>query len=247
MPLGRQKRSGVIVGNLKESSSREILSEMPFLQSRYEEERAGIGSRDSDFLNLNRLSLQQELLNRAKEAHLKNSREKIEAHQIALIRKFARNLALLQGTLSPDFYQFLTACRGMVNDNFAYEVWEIGSHYPFQEAASQLPEIEVTAEDLRLNQKQIRFYRRFRTFRRRLVPVPLKKRPSPAEKEEYKKQWTGRVYLLLSPGRHPGGRTWGIMSRKRSGEFCPRNRSGWSRLPLPCWTAWISGKPCGRS
>jgi hypothetical protein len=199
LPLGRQKRSGVIVGYLKESSSREILSEMPFLQRRYEEERACAGSIDSHFLNLNRLSIQEDLLNEAKEEHQKNSREKVESHQLSLIRKFARNLALLQGGLSPDFYQLLMASRGMVNDNFAYEVWDLASRYPFQEAVSLLPEIEVTAEDLRLNQKQIRFYRRFRTFRRRLVPVPLKKRPSPKEKEEYKKDWEGRHICSYPP------------------------------------------------
>lgn len=199
LPLGRQKRSGVIVGYLKESSSREILSEMPFLQRRYEEERACSGSPDSHFLNLDRLSVQEDLLNGAKEAHQKNSREKIETHQLSLIRKFARNLALIQGDLSPDFYQLLMASRGMVNDNFAYEVWDLASRYPFQEAAPSLPEIEVTAEDLRLNQKQIRFYRRFRTFRRRLVPVPLKKRPSPTEKEEYKKHWDGRYICSYPP------------------------------------------------
>ena len=101
LPLGRQKRSGVIVGYLKESSSREILSEMPFLQRRYEEERACAGSPDSHFLNLDRLSVQEDLLNGAKEAHQKNSREKIETHQLSLIRKFARNLALIQGEFIP--------------------------------------------------------------------------------------------------------------------------------------------------
>jgi hypothetical protein len=199
LPLGRRRRPGVLVGYLKESSSREILSEMPFLQGRYEKERACAGSYDSHFLNMNRLSVQEELLQRAKEAHLKNSREKVESHQLGLIRKFARNLALLQGGLSPDFYQLLMASRGMVNDNFGYEVWDLGSHYPFQDATSPLPEIEVTAEDLRLNQKKIRFYRRFRAFRRRLVPVPLKKRPSVAEKEEYKKHWKGRYICSYPP------------------------------------------------
>jgi len=199
LPLGREKRSGVLVGFLKESSSREILSEMPFLQKRYEEERAGSDSSDSVFLKLDRLAVQEELLDRAREAHLKNSREKVEAYSLNLIKKFARNLALLQGALFPDFYQLLIAARGMVNDNFAYEVWDIGSTYPFQEASPQLPEIEVTAEDLRLNQKRIRFYRRFRTFRRRLVPVPFKKRPSPAEKEEYKKQWAGQYICSYPP------------------------------------------------
>ncbi|MFH0788513.1 MAG: hypothetical protein V2B13_12990 [Pseudomonadota bacterium] len=199
LPLGRQKRSGVIVGYLKESSSREILSETPFLQGKYETERAPGGSLGSELLNLDRLTIQGELLTLAGEQHHKNSREGIEAFQIALIQKFARNMAFLQGALIPDFYQLLVAGRGMVNDNFAYEVWEIGSQYPFQEAAPNLPEIEVTAEDLRLNQKRIRFYRRFRTFRRRLVPVPLRKRPSQAEKEAFKKQWTGHYVCSYPP------------------------------------------------
>jgi hypothetical protein len=199
LPLGRQKRSGVIVGYLKESSSREILSEMPFLQARYEEERGRDFSQGSHFKELNRLSVQEDLLKKAKIEHLKNSREKVETHQLSLIEKFARNLALLQGGLSPDFYQLLMASRGMVNDNFAYEVWDLGSRYPFQEAVPQLPEIEVTAEDLRLNQKRIRFYRRFRTFRRRLVPVPLQKRPSSAEKEEFKRHWDGRYICSYPP------------------------------------------------
>lgn len=199
LPLGRQKRSGVVIGYLKESSSREILSEMPFLQGRYEEERACSGSLDSYFLNLTRPAIQEDLLTRAKDQQAKNSRETIQAHQMALIRKFARNLTLLQGGLFADFYQLLMACRGMVNDNFAYEAWEIGSHYPFQEADPELPEVEVTAEDLHLNQKRIHFYRRFRTFRRRLVPVPLKKRPSSTEKEEYKRKWTGDTICSYPP------------------------------------------------
>jgi hypothetical protein len=199
LPLGRQKRSGVIVGYLEESSSRQILSEMPFLQARYEEERGSGGFQGAHFIGLNRSSVQEDLLKKAQSEHLKNSREKVETHQLGLIRKFARNLALLQGGLSPDFYQLLIASRGMINDNFAYEVWDLGSRYPFQETATPLPEIEVTAEDLRLNKKQIRFYRRFRTFRRRLVPVPLKKRASPAEKEEYKRHWDGRYICSFPP------------------------------------------------
>ena len=199
---------------------------MPFLQGRYEEERACAGSYDSHFLNMSRLSVQEELLKRAREAHLKNSREKVETHQLGLIRKFARNLALLQGGLSPDFYQLLMASRGMVNDNFGYEVWDLGSHYPFQEATPPLPEIEVTAEDLRLNQKQIRFYRRFRTFRRRLVPVPLKKRPSDGGKGGIQKALERTVYLLLSPGRYSSGRVGRLCQEKGPGCFVPGTGPG---------------------
>ncbi len=198
LPFGRQKRAGVVVGFLKESSSREILSEMPYLQQRYEEER-DLCLVEGKTFRLDRLEVQEELLQQAREQHFKNSREKLEAFQIALITKFAGNLALIQGGLAPDFYQLMLAARGGVNDNFAYEVWDIGSRYPFQEKDSRLPEIEVSGEDLKINQKKVRFYRHFRTFRRRLVPVPGKRRPSPAEKEEFKKHWSGRHICSFPP------------------------------------------------
>jgi hypothetical protein len=198
LPLGRRKRAGVQVGHLKASSLREILEEMPFIQKRYEEERGKKDRNGSPLLELDRLALHRELLVLAGEEHYKNSREKVEAHQLDLIQRFARNLALLQGALTPDFYQLLLASRGMVNDNYAYEVWEIGSAYPYQEGPVDLPEIEVRAEDLFLQQKRIRFYRRFRTFRRRLVPLPGWRRPTPEEKEAYKRRWRGR-YLCSYP------------------------------------------------
>jgi hypothetical protein len=198
LPLGRQKRSGVVVGYLKESSSREIMSEMPFLQRRYEEERTRSRAEEVP-LSLERPEIQEELLQQAREHYIKNNREKLEAFQIALVKKFAGNLALVQGGLVPDFYQLLLAARGGVNDNYAYEVWDIGSRYPFQEKDSRLPEIEVTGEDLKINQKRIRFYRHFHTLRRRLVPVLGKRRPSPAEKEKFKEQWSGRHICSYPP------------------------------------------------
>jgi hypothetical protein len=201
IPLGRTKRSGVLLGNLNEGSSREILSEMPFLQRRYEEERTSARATGdpADFLNLDRLRLRDEHLAEAQRRHLKNSREQISEPALAVLKKFARNYALIQGALTPDFYQLLVASRGAVDDDFAYEVWETGSHYPFQESPSQLPEVEVTAQDLRINQKKIQFYRRFRSFRPRLVPLPGKKRPSPAEQEEFKKRWRGEYICSFPP------------------------------------------------
>lgn len=199
LPLGRRKRNGVQVGHLKESSSREILSEMPFIQRRYEEERGKKDPSGERLFGLDRLTLHRELLLRAAEEHYKNSREKVETHRIDLIQRFARNLSLIQGFLTPDGYQLLLASRGMVNDNYAYEVWEIGFAYPFQETPGDLPEVEVRAEDLFRQRKQIRFYRRFRTFRRRLVPIPGWRRSTPEEKEAYKRRWSGHYICSYPP------------------------------------------------
>ncbi|MBI5585453.1 MAG: hypothetical protein HY892_16715 [Deltaproteobacteria bacterium] len=201
LPFGRRQRAGVLLGRLQESSSREILSEMPFLQRRYEEERSRARENRNwaAFWNLNRLAIRDELLEEAVRRQQQNSREQVQEPALAVLKKFARNYAFIQGTLTPDFYQLLVAARGAVNDNFAYEVWDLGSHYPYQETTGPLPEIEVTARDLRINQKKIQFYRRFRSFRRRLVPVPAKRRTTPAEREEFKKRWRGDYICSYPP------------------------------------------------
>ena len=104
-PLGRQTRSGVVLGNLNEDSSREILSEMPFLQGRYEEERTrarATGDPD-DFWNLDRLRLRDELLSEAQRQHYKNSREKIDGAGPGRVKKIRPQLCLYPGGLDPGF------------------------------------------------------------------------------------------------------------------------------------------------
>ena len=41
--------------------------------------------------------------------------------------KFARNYALVKGGLMPDLYQLLSAAKGCVEHNYAYEVWELAT------------------------------------------------------------------------------------------------------------------------
>jgi len=172
IPLGRVHREKVKVAHLAEPSSREILSETPFLIAAYEKAR----QKEEGAMSLDRTESQEELLWEARKAHKKNSRETVTSHEIKILKQFARNYALLTGQLTPDFYQLLIASRGAVNDNFAYEVWEIGSTYPWQEAEPELPVLRLRGEDLFLDEKRIRFFRRLLTQRTRLVPVPVKKR-----------------------------------------------------------------------
>ena len=56
-----------------------------------------------------------------------------------MLHKFARNYALISGGLVPSFYQLIVAARGAVDDNFAYEVWDRGSDYPWQSEEPGIP------------------------------------------------------------------------------------------------------------
>lgn len=190
--IGRRHREGVDLAHLHRESSREILLEMPYLVARYEERR-----KKGD--EVDRMAVNQELIALARENHLKNSKEEISPSQFRVLYKFARNYALLSGGLVPSFYQIIVAARGAVNDNFAYEVWDSGSDYPWQSENPGIPVLRLSGEDLFLDEKRIRFHRRLKFFRRRLVPVPGKRKPREKVKGEWKKTFKGDFICSYPP------------------------------------------------
>ncbi|MCF8062939.1 MAG: hypothetical protein K9M82_10520 [Deltaproteobacteria bacterium] len=187
-PIGKRKREGVGLAHLHEESSREVMTEMPFLAGRYEAGRTSVSGQG---LDLDRLELHQDLIRTARDRYWKNSKERLSRNQVRVLNRFARNYALVTGGLAPDFYQLVVAARGAADDNFAYEVWEKGSEYPWQTEAPGIPVLRLRGEDPLLDQRRIRFHRRLKTFRRRLVPVPGRRKGSKREREEWKRDFQG--------------------------------------------------------
>jgi hypothetical protein len=171
--IGRRHREGAGLAHLHPDSIREVMTEMPFLAERYERFRSEGAGKEVD---LDRLRVQNDLVALARQNHRKNSKEELSRSQVRVLHKFARNYALITGGLVPSFYQLVVAARGAADDNFAYELWDKGSEYPWQTESSELPVIRLSGEDLFLDQKRIKFHRRLKAFRRRLVPVPVKKK-----------------------------------------------------------------------
>jgi hypothetical protein len=169
--IGRRHREGAGLAHLHEESSREVLEEMPFLIAGYERFRAEGGREDLD-----RMRIHNQLIEAARRSHWKNSKEELTHSQVKVLHKFARNYAFVTGALVPNFYQLVVAGRGAADDNFSYELWDKGSEYPWQTEKPELPVIRLSGEELFLDQKRIRFHRRLKTFRRRLVSVPVKKK-----------------------------------------------------------------------
>ncbi|MBW1997997.1 MAG: hypothetical protein JRJ29_08555, partial [Deltaproteobacteria bacterium] len=181
--IGRRSREGVGLAHLHRESSMEVMTEMPFLAARYEQYR---NTAPENPQYLDRIRVNRDLIALARENHYKNSREELSRSQVKVLNKYARNYALVTGNLVPSFYQLIIAARGAVDDNFAYELWEKGSDYPWQTEDPGLPILRLKGEDLFLDQKRIRFHRRLKTFRRRLVPVPVKKKPRERTPGEWK-------------------------------------------------------------
>jgi hypothetical protein len=191
--MGRRRREGVGLAHLHRDSSREIISETPFLAAAYERARSEGRAEDLD-----RLQINSQLIGIARKNHWKNNKEELSRTQIRILNRFARNYALLTGRLVPNFYQLIVASRGAADDNFSYEVWEKGSEYPWQTDEPGLPVLRLTGEDLFLDQKRIRFHRQLKTMRRRLVPVPIRRRKRERYPDQWRKEFKG-LYICSYP------------------------------------------------
>ncbi|MBW1801136.1 MAG: hypothetical protein JRJ85_10465 [Deltaproteobacteria bacterium] len=192
--IGRRHRQDVGLAHLHEDSSREITTEMPFLAARYERFRSKGYSASID-----RLKVNHDLINVSRESHWKKNKEELSQNEIRVLNKFARNYALITAALVPNFYQLIVASRGAVDDNFAYEVWEKGSSYPWQTDNPGIPVLRLRGEDLFLDHKRIKFHRRLKSFRRRLIPVPVKKKRREKIPGEWKKNFTGQYICSYPP------------------------------------------------
>jgi hypothetical protein len=193
--IGRRHREGAGLAHLHPESSREVMTEMPFLAAKYERRRSeGEGLEEG----MDRLKIQNEVVGMALQNHWKNSKEELTRSQVRILHKFARNYALITGALVPTFYQLIVAARGAGDDNFAYELWDKGSEYPWQAETSELPVMRLSGEDLFLDQKRIKFHRRLKTMRRRLVPVPVKKKIREKVPGEWQRSFD-RFYICSYP------------------------------------------------
>jgi len=116
------------------------------------------------------------LLRCAADRYQARTGEAVRSWQMRVLRQFARNYALVEGRLLPSYYQLLIAARGAVDENFCYEAWELGDHFPWQRASAELPTIPITAEQLMYGTRRIHLRRRIPAAKRRLVPLHKRKR-----------------------------------------------------------------------
>ena len=192
--IGKRSREGVMLAHLHKDSSREIMTEMPFFAALYERFRE-----NPTMPELDRLHAIDQLVEKATKGYVTNSKGEVTVSQLRVFNKFVRNYALVSGYLTPDLYQILIAARGAVDDNFAYEVWDNATEYPWQTETPGLEVLRIRGEDLFIDQKKIKFHRHFKSLRRRLIPIPVKKRQKERFPGEWKKTFKGYSICSYQP------------------------------------------------
>ncbi len=127
---------------------------------------------------LDRLRLQWTLLREAEQALAAVAPdEEVRPWQRENLARFGRNLALGSGNLVPDLYDLLSAARGCVSDNYAWELHRLAVAYPHQTSqARDLPTAEIRAEEMYDGVRRIRLQRRTRRPKRPDWRTLLKRR-----------------------------------------------------------------------
>ncbi len=160
----------------------EITVEYPYLQDQYEKFRRDIPAAGY----MERPRVQLEMLRDAEIEYTKNTGDKIEHWQRRSIARFTRNLASMSSELVAGLFDITVAARSIVDDNFAWEVWQMGNRYSAQKPTSDLLEtVNLSGETVWLNTKKLRLHRRLPRPKQRLMPRGLKQR----KKEKFAGEW----------------------------------------------------------
>lgn len=184
-PMARLRREGVQVVNPHPESLAEITVEYPALQWRYEQFRQQM----ADPHQIDRPRAQWAVFLEAEKAYQTSTGEKVQHWQRRLLARYTRNLALTSQMLTAGLFDLTVSARGVVDDNYAWEVWEAAGRYPPQKTASDLITVQISGEEVWLDTKKIRLRRRLPSAKRRLRPVGLK----PRKKEKVPGEWATQV------------------------------------------------------
>jgi len=158
------KRDIVELCTLTEQSCREVLAEYGWISRQYEELRTEFDEHRAKHQDTthtrfppNRQQLIYHLYKTAATKYKDSTGLDFPGYHFRNIMKFVRNYALIYNQLMPDLYQILTAAKGCVDHNYAYETWELATDYPYRKNVDNLPELDLSIEDVWGHSKIIRF------------------------------------------------------------------------------------------
>ena len=84
---------------------------------------------------------------------------------------------------------FRSAARSIVDENYAWDVWETASRYSHQQTSTDIDTVMISGEEVWLNTKRIRLRRRLPSTKRRLGNLGLK----PRKKEKFPGEWASEL------------------------------------------------------
>ena len=153
--LQHSERKSVELCTLTEKSTLEVMAEFGWISKHYEDSR-----NDPEAFPPDRQKLIYNLYKSAGLKYEESQNLDFPGYHLRNIMKYVRNYALMTDQLMPDLFQILTAAKGCVDHNYAYETWDLATEYPYRKNIDNLPELDLSIQDVWGNSKIIRFHMR---------------------------------------------------------------------------------------
>jgi hypothetical protein len=173
-----------------------VLGEAPYLAAAYEVARAA-GRHPPD-----RVEEAARLVALAREHHHRVEGEELAPNSVRTLFRYARNLAREGGGYVPGLIEWITAARGVADDNFARAMLEVGGAYPFL-APKHLPVRRLTREEVeRLAARGVRLRPTLKRPRPRPASLRLRRRAQEERRGEWSQRWqqgSGRGQCSFPP------------------------------------------------
>src|SRR5580692_10034217 len=132
---------------------------------------------------------QMALFQEAEHAYVLNTGEKMHRWQRRMLARFSRNLALTHQDLTASLFDLTIAARSIVDENYAWDVWETASRYSHQHSVTDIETVRISVDQVWLNTRRMRLRRRLPSTKRRLANPRLK----PRRKENFPGEWASEL------------------------------------------------------
>ena len=125
--------------------------------------------------------------------------ERVSHWQRRLLGRYLRNLAFLDRQLVAGLFDLTVAARSVVDDNYAWDLWELAGGSPHQKTQSDLMTVRISGEELYANMRRIRLRRRLPRRKARVRPYGLRGRKKEAVPGEWARQFDGSGICSYPP------------------------------------------------
>ena len=151
------------------------------------------------FRYMDRQRLNFRLFAEAEKRYVNSTGEKLAHWQRSLYSRYCRNLALVDQNLIASLFDQTVAARAIVDDNFAWELWQLASSSPFQKENSDLMTVNVSGEEIWVNMKRIRLRRRLPRAKAKPRPMGLRGRKREKVPGEWAEKFEGTGICSYPP------------------------------------------------
>ncbi|MDQ2775962.1 MAG: hypothetical protein M3Y57_13755 [Acidobacteriota bacterium] len=171
--------------NLHPDCLAEVTGEPPYYQEIFDKSRQG-----NAVITADRFRWQLALLRDAEKEYVINTGDRIESWQRRTLAKFTRNLAMLDSHLVPGIYDLSLGARSIIDDNYAYEVWQMANRFsPQLTEDPPLETLNLSGEEVWIHTRKLRIRRRLPRMKQMLKPAGLKAR----KREKFDGEWASQT------------------------------------------------------